>query len=129
VNEEPSVGILTVDDQPLFRQAARDVIEATPGFACVGEAASGQEALEVVARLGPALILVDVRMPGMDGIETARRVLRARPSTVVVLVSVEDPADLPSNALSSGAAALIRKQDFRPTVLRRLWSIHGCGGG
>ena len=70
------VRVLTVDDQAVFRGIAREVIDATPGFESVGEAASGEEALAAVARLAPEMVLLDVRMPGLDGIEVARR-LRA----------------------------------------------------
>ena len=122
--DEP-VGVLTVDDQPVFRDLARLVLETTPGFRSVGELASGEEALTKIDELRPQLALVDVRMPGMGGIETARRIASAHPEIVVVLVSVEDPVDLPSAATSSGAVALVRKQDFGAVLLQELWSAHG----
>jgi DNA-binding NarL/FixJ family response regulator len=122
------VGVVTVDDQAYFRSAVRDVIDATPGFAALGEASSGEEALALVDGHAPQLVLIDVRMPGMDGIETARRIKDAHPETVVVLVSIEDPADVPSTAASSGAVALVRKQDFGPRLLRGLWLAHGGSG-
>ena len=119
-----SVRVLTVDDQARFRGVARDVIEATPGFETVGEAENGEEALRAVERLGPELVLLDVRMPGIDGIEVARRLTLTHPDTLVVLVTIEDPLDLPS-AAQLGAVPLVRKQDFGPSLLRRLWSEHG----
>jgi CheY-like chemotaxis protein len=79
------VRVLTVDDQAVFREIAREVIEETPGFESVGEAASGQEALAAVARLDPQLVLLDVRMPGLDGIEVARRLRATHPDTLLVL--------------------------------------------
>lgn len=122
------VEVVTVDDQAIFRAVARDVIEATPGFRAVGEASSGEEALRLVDELGPQLVLIDVRMPGMDGIETARRLRAAHPAPVVVLISLAESADLPSSAGACGAAALVRKQDFRPALLRSLWRAHGRDG-
>jgi DNA-binding NarL/FixJ family response regulator len=107
------VGVLTVDDHAVFRAAARDVIDATPGFEPAGEATSGPEALELVSQVDAQLALVDVRMPGMDGAETARLLRAADPALVVVLISTDD------------AAGVVRKQDFCPTLLRELWNAHG----
>jgi two-component system, NarL family, invasion response regulator UvrY len=120
------VRVLTVDDQERFRGAARDVIDATPGFEFAGEAESGEEGLRAVDRLAPELVLLDVRMPGLDGIEVARRVHASHPETLVVLISIEDPIDIPSAAQLGAAVPLVRKQDFRPSLLRRLWREH-CG--
>jgi two-component system invasion response regulator UvrY len=118
------VRVLTVDDQAMFRQVARDVIDATPGFESVGEAASGDEALQAVDRLAPHLVLLDVRMPGLDGIEVARRLHSTHPETLVVLISIEDSIDLPSAAQLGDMVPLVRKQDFGPRLLRRLWREH-----
>ena len=115
------VRVITVDDQALFRRVAREVVDATPGFQMVGEAACGSEALDAVERLAPDLVLLDVRMPGMDGIEVAGRLAATHPDTRVVLVSIDDPVDLPSIALRPSAVPLVRKQDFGPRLLRRLW--------
>jgi two-component system, NarL family, invasion response regulator UvrY len=119
------VTVVTVDDQPHFRGAARDVIAATPGFESVGEATSGEEALGIVAELEPELVLLDVRMPGMDGVQTAKRIKERHPNVVVVLISIEDPANVPAGVRECGAAAFVRKQDFRPRLLRSLWVTHG----
>ena len=124
----PAVRVLTVDDQAVFRRIAGDVIAATDGFEAVGEADSGYEALEAVARLAPDLVLLDVRMPGLDGIEVARRILASRSDVVVVLISVDERADLPSTAELGDAVPLMRKQDFGPRMLRRLWTEHGGWG-
>ena len=121
------VGVVAVDDQPVFRQVAREVIEATPGFKALGEACSGEEALRLAEKVEPDLVLVDLRMPGTDGCETARRLTAAHPESVVVLVSTEDAADVSSQAGSCGAVAFISKADFCPATLRSLWSAHGHG--
>jgi DNA-binding NarL/FixJ family response regulator len=122
---EPEVRVLTVDDQAVFRRAAREVINATEGFEPVGDAASGEEALKEVARLRPELVLVDVRMPGIGGIETARRIRSDHPETVVVLITIEDIAESAQDVHSCGAAGLVRKQDFGPALLRKIWEAHG----
>jgi DNA-binding NarL/FixJ family response regulator len=119
------VAVLTVDDQRVFREAAHDVIEATAGFTSIGEASSGAEALAVLEERHPALVLVDVRMPDMDGIELSRLIKRAHPDLIVVLISIEDTSDLGASASSSGAEALVCKRDFGPKLLRGLWRAHG----
>ena len=119
-----SVRVLTVDDQAIFRGVARDVIDATAGFESIGEAASGEQALQAVDRLVPELVLLDVRMPGLDGIEVARRIVATHPEVVVVLISMEERVDVPTIAQLE-RVPLVRKQDFGPKLLRRLWSEHG----
>jgi YesN/AraC family two-component response regulator len=108
------VGVLTVDDQEFFLAAAREVIEATPGFTYAGEASSGSEALELIDRQsGAQLVLVDVRMPGMDGVECAKRMKAKRPELAVVLIS------------SGNVPGAERKEEFGPARLRELWRRHG----
>ena len=116
---------MTVDDQAVFRQAAREVIEATDGFESLGEAGSGEEALALAGELDPDLVLVDVRMPGIDGFETARRLSAAHPASTVVLISTESLEEHPSRVELFGAVAFVRKEDFGPALLRRLWADHG----
>jgi DNA-binding NarL/FixJ family response regulator len=122
---ESAVRVLTVDDQAVFRRAAREVIAATEGFEPVGEAESGEEALGEVARLRPDLVLLDVRMPGLGGIETARRIARAHPEVVVVLITIEDIAEATEEVQQCGAAMLVSKQDFGCALLRSIWEAHG----
>jgi two-component system, NarL family, invasion response regulator UvrY len=119
------VGVLTVDDQAVFRAAAREVIDATPGFEALGEAASAEEALRLLESVDPSLVLVDVRMPGMDGVEAAQRIKALRPSAVVVLVSMEEPVEGATEAPASGAVAFVPKQKFGPGTLRQIWKVHG----
>jgi CheY-like chemotaxis protein len=118
------VRVLTVDDQAVFRGIAREVIDATPGFQSVGEAASGEEALAAVDRLEPHLVLLDVRMPGLDGIEVARRLNATHTGTLLVLISIEDSVDLPSAARIADCVPLVRKQDFGPRLLKKIWREH-----
>jgi DNA-binding NarL/FixJ family response regulator len=120
-----AVTVLAVDDQAVFRHTARELIAATDGFQQIAEAGSGRQALALAAELHPDLVLVDVRMPDMDGIETARRLIDQDPSAMVVLVSLEAAIDLPAAVAEAGAAAHVRKQELSPRTLRALWRAHG----
>jgi two-component system, NarL family, nitrate/nitrite response regulator NarL len=119
------VAVLTVDDQRVFREAAHDVIESTEGFTSVGEVGSAHEALAAIEEERPELVLVDVRMPGVDGIELTQRIKRAHPKLVVALISMEEPTDLPAELSTSGAEAFMSKQEFGPSALENLWLAHG----
>ncbi|MGH9187659.1 MAG: response regulator [Acidimicrobiales bacterium] len=119
------VRVLIVDDQAPFRRAARAVLAATPEFETVGEAESGEQALELASVLAPALVLMDINMPGISGIEASRRITGLRPGTVVVLLSTYQADDLPDEAASCGAAGYVHKEDFGPVVLRDIWERHG----
>ena len=115
------VAVLIVDDQPFFRRAAGAVVKLTPGFEVVGEAESGEEAIELVESLRPGLVLMDINMGGISGIEATRRIIAAHPRTVVVLLSTYQAADVSTDAVFSGAAAYVNKEEFGPAVLRGLW--------
>ncbi len=124
MDESASVTVLAVDDQEIFRRAMASLIEATPGFEQVGEAASGSEALALAAELRPDLVLLDVRMPGMDGYETARRVAEVDARIAVVLTSL-DAVPQPDAA---PAAVFVRKQDLSVRKLHELWAAVSTRG-
>jgi DNA-binding NarL/FixJ family response regulator len=92
------VSVLIVDDQPPFRAVARTVVGVTPGFHVAGEAETGEEAVEVARRERPGLVLMDINLPGINGIEATRRILAELPETVVVLLSTYTREDLPRGA-------------------------------
>lgn len=119
--EEPAVTVLVVDDQAPYRVAAGAVVRRAPGFTLVGEAHSGERAVEQVLALQPALVLMDIKMGGIDGVEATRRIRRSAPNTVVFLCSTYPLADLPADTTTSGAAAYINKEELAPKVLRSLW--------
>lgn len=115
-----AVRVLIVDDQEPFRSAARLVIEMTDGFEVVGEAADGEEAIRQVDAVSPDLVLMDIKMPDIDGIEATRRIMTARPATRVVVLSTYD--EYAGQALDAGAVAFLSKSDFGPDQVVAAWS-------
>lgn len=122
-----AVRVLVVDDQPPFRRAAKAVCSMTAGFTVVGEAESGEDAVDQAAALTPDLVLMDINLPGINGIEATRRICEARPGTVVVLLSTYKAEDLPGDARQSGAIAYVNKEEFAPNILQDLWSTRADG--
>jgi len=122
-----SHSVLVVDDQVPFRSAAKAVLRRMEGFELAGEAASGSEAIELVDRLRPELVLMDINMPEMNGIEATRRITSAHPGVVVILCSTYDASDLPSGAAVSGASGYLNKEQLGADSLRRMWEDRGAG--
>jgi two-component system, NarL family, invasion response regulator UvrY len=119
--------VLVVDDQAPFRVAARAVLRRLEGFELAGEAASGQEAIELAERIRPALVLMDINMPEMSGIAAARRIVADHPDIVVILCSTYDVSDLPADAATSGARGYLNKERFSADALTRLWQDREAG--
>lgn len=115
--------VVIVDDQEPFRQAARMVVELSDGFDVAGEAASGEEAVELVRALDADLVLMDVNLPGIDGLEATRRILAEAPrSRVVLVLSTYEADDYEAQALAAGASAFIPKSSFGPDTLEAAWN-------
>jgi len=115
------VDVLVVDDCAEARAAIEDAVAQTHGFELAGSVASGEEALDVLPRLDPALVLLDVRMPGLNGPGTSRLIRASGARAVVVLVSAHTRPELPDNVDTCGAAAVLYKGDVSPRRLEALW--------
>ncbi len=102
--------IIIADDHPLFRSAIRQTLERHSNLEVVGEAANGHQAIELCRRLRPELVLMDLRMPEMDGIAATQAIKREFPATIVLmLTALEEPTSL-SDSLEAGAAGYVLKQ-------------------
>ena len=122
------VRVLVVDDQAAYRRALAAVVTETDGFVVVAETTSGEESLAVAAEMRPDLVLMDVNLPGISGIDAARRLTAAPGGPVVVLLSTydEDEFDLEG----CGASAYVAKAAFGPDRLAEVWSADvraSCG--
>jgi two-component system, NarL family, invasion response regulator UvrY len=116
-----TISVLIVDDQVPFRAVARTVIGLTGGFEVTAEAETGEDAVAQAAQHQPDLVLMDINLPGINGIEATRRIRAARPATQVILLSTYSEADLPADARDVGALAYVHKEDFGPALVRELW--------
>ena len=96
-------GVLTVDDHSPFLAVLRDVVRATGHLEIVGEAQTGEGAIAAAQDLGPDMVLMDVQMPGIGGLEAAEEIKASRPSTVMVLISTTHPDELPPRAAGSAS--------------------------
>lgn len=116
-----TVRVLIVDDQEPFRLAARMVVELTEGFDLVGEAETGEESVSMAAELKPDLVLMDVNLPGINGLDATRQILGASEAVVVLLLSTYEEAEYAPRAAECGAAAYIPKSSFGPDRLEAAW--------
>ena len=101
--------VLVVDDHPLFRQGVVHSLACDPGLTVVGETASGEEALALARKLMPDVVLLDISMPGWDGLVTARAINTACPSAKIVMLTVSEDKDKLFAAFKAGARAYVLK--------------------
>jgi DNA-binding NarL/FixJ family response regulator len=116
------VRVMIVDDQEPFRLAARMVVELTDGFEVVGEAETGEDAVAMAATLRPDLVLMDVNLPGINGLDATRQILAAPGEAVVFLLSTYEEAEYAPRAAECGAATYIPKSSFGPDRLEEAWA-------
>ena len=105
--------ILVVDDFEPWRQAVCSIVETLPGFQVVGEAADGEEAVQLAAQLKPDLVLLDIGMPKLNGVEAAKRIFQVSPASKVIFLSQENDLDTIQAVLRLGASAFVNKLNAR----------------
>jgi len=104
-----SVRIVVADDQPLVRVGLRKILEVQPDFEVVGEAANGEEAVDAARRLGPDLVLMDIRMPVLDGLEATRRIVQGGSGSRVLVLTTFGRNEYVYEALRAGASGFLLK--------------------
>ena len=104
------IKVLIVDDHQMVRFGTRRLLEDEPGLQIVGEASSGEEAIEAVDALNPQVVLMDVQMPGIGGLEATRRCLRIAPDVKVIALSMHDGEPFPSKLFEAGAKGYVSKR-------------------
>lgn len=116
-----TVRVLIVDDQEPFRLAAKLVVDATDGFEVVGESETAEDSIEQARTLRPDLVLMDVNLPGMNGLDATRRILAESDGVIVLILSTYEPDEYAPRAAEAGAAAYIPKSAFGPDQLAEAW--------
>jgi len=119
-----SIRVVLVDDHKMMRDGLRMILEGQPEIDVVGEAADGRSALQLVAKLEPAVVIMDVAMEGMNGIEATRAVIESRPATKVVVLSTHSDKRYVLNALQAGASAYVLKDAASDDLLRAVRTVH-----
>jgi DNA-binding NarL/FixJ family response regulator len=123
---EPPIRVIVADDHAIVRTGIRHVLESEPGFAVVGEAANGAEAIELARTLAPDVAVLDISMPGESGLQVAQELRRGSPETRVLILSMHDNTEYVLEAVRAGAHGYILK-DTAATELRS--AIHAVRRG
>jgi DNA-binding NarL/FixJ family response regulator len=117
------LSILVADDHEVVRRGIRALLETRPEWRICGEASNGFEVVERAKRLRPDLVLLDLAMPKMDGLEAIPRLLGACPRTKILVLTMNDCGDVASQALAAGASGLVLKSDAGRDLVRAVQSV------
>jgi DNA-binding NarL/FixJ family response regulator len=120
---ERTIRLLIADDHPVFRQGLRVMLDSTEEFEVIGEAADGDEAVSRALELQPDVVLMDLRMPGLNGIDATRRILGAQPDIGVLVLTMFEDDDSVFAAMRAGARGYLLKGSEQDEVLRAIRSI------
>lgn len=118
-----NVQVLLVDDHELVRKGLRVVLEAEPGYEICGEASNGLEALEKVRQLRPDVIVLDICLPGLNGVETARRILKAFPKSQILALTMSDSEQIAHQLLDAGVQGYLLKSDAASELVTGIESL------
>ncbi len=124
MSDSAPIRILLVDDQQLIRMGFRMVLEAEPGFVVVGEASNGAEAIEAVRELSPDVVLMDVRMPRLDGIAATTQIVQQYPASRIIVLTTFDLDEYAFGALAAGASGFLLKDVQASELTAAIRAVH-----
>lgn len=119
-----SITILLVDDHDLVRAGIKSLLSTVAGLKVIGEATCGEDAVRLVREKKPQVVLMDVRMPGIGGLEATRKLVRAHPETKVIALTVCDEEPFPSKLLQAGAAGYLTKGSDLEEMIQAIHAVH-----
>jgi DNA-binding NarL/FixJ family response regulator len=119
--------VLVVDDHAVLRRGIQTIVTAWPGWEVVGESGSGEEAIDLARSLNPDVILMDISMPGMGGLEATKIICKQHPHTKVVLLTLHDSLECVRTAFQAGARGYLLKSDTEAEMMRALETVAGDG--
>ena len=115
--------VLLADDHPVFRKGLRALLTSLPGATVVGEAADGEQAIQMVAACEPDIVVMDLNMPGVNGVEATRRILAERPGIGVLVLTMFDDDDSVFAAMRAGALGSLVKGSDTEEVIRAITAV------
>ena len=123
MSEAGTTSILLVDDQPMLRMGYRMILDAQPDLTVVGEAENGLEAIELTDRLAPDVVLMDVRMPGLDGVQATERIVASGSDSRIIILTTFDLDEYAYGALRAGASGFLLKDAPPPDMLSAIRAV------
>jgi DNA-binding NarL/FixJ family response regulator len=120
---DETIHVIVADDHPMFRKGLHGLLESVTGIEVVGEATNGEEAIALTERLRPDVILMDINMPGVNGIEATRRILHVNPSVGVLVLTMYEDDDSVFAAMRAGARGYLLKGVDQVEVLRAINAV------
>lgn len=117
------INIVLVDDHKLVRTGIRRLLEDAPGIKVVGEAANGEDAIQVIRQLKPTVVLMDIKMPGISGLEATRKLLRLDPHLKIIIITAYENDIFPVRLMQAGAAGYITKSSTREEMIQAVRAV------
>ena len=121
--DAPALRILIVDDHPVMRRGVRTILEARPQWTVCGEAATGREAVDQAKRLKPDVVVMDLTLPELSGLDATRQILRDAPTTEVLVLTMHDSEDVVQEVLQAGARGYVLKSDADRSLVDAVESL------